>query len=153
MLCVVRGDDTDADAVNTAVDLLGGNPRMLFLTYVIVIDRRLPLDTTLTDEITRAERALINAEGMSGLSRDEMQGEILQGRSIGPTIVQEAFEKNVGVVIASVKLKRVLGLYRMDLDTEYLIANVPCAFALVREPLDEGDESNSTIAKRTVTFR
>ncbi len=146
VLCVVKGDDTDAVAVDTAVDLLAGGQHRLHIAYVILVGRRLPLDANLPEEVARAERVLTQAEEQSGLGRDVVQGEILQGRSIGPAIVSEAFEKNVGAVVTSVKMKVSFGTRSLDKDAEYLIANTPCALVLVREPLEGFDDDDQESA-------
>lgn len=142
ILCVVKGDETDAVAVDTAVDLLEGSQRRLFIAYVILVDRRMALDANLPAEVAKAERILRAAETMSGLSRDEVQGEILQGRSLGPSIVSESFERNVSAVVASFRMRSEFGKPELDADAEYLIKHTPCALVLVREPL-EGFEDES----------
>ncbi len=154
VLCVVKGDDTDSVALDTAVDLLAGGQRRLYITYVILVDRQLPLDANMPEEIARAEEVLSEAESYSGLGRDEVQGEILQGRSLGPAIVNESFEKNVGAVVTSVKMKSVLGARTLDRDADYLIANTPCALVLVREPLDGFDQDGASMGlQRMAEFR
>lgn len=132
VMCLVRGDDSDKEAIDTAVSLLSSNNRSLQLVYVIVVDRRFPLDAPNPSQYRKGESVLRDAEFATGL-RGGVRGSILQSRSIGPVLVREALDYGAEVIVASVKVLVTLNERKIDLDAEYLMTNAPCAVVLVRE--------------------
>ena len=132
VMCLVRGDESDAVAIDTAVNLLSGNNRSLQFVYVIVVDRRFALDAPNPARYRQGERVLRDAELATGL-RGGVRGSILQSRSIGPVLVREALDYGAEATVASVKVLATLNAKTIDSDAEYLMANAPCAVVLVRE--------------------
>ena len=132
VICLVRGDESDSEAIDAAVSLLSGNNRSLQFVYVIVVDRRFPLDAPNPALFREGERVLRDAEFATGL-RGGVRGSILQSRSIGPVLVREALDYGAEVIVASVKILATLNARMIDSDAEYLMANAPCAVVLVRE--------------------
>ena len=132
VMCLVRGDHSDEEAIDTAVSLLSGNNRSLQFVYVIVVERRLALDTHNPAQYREGERVLRDAEFATGL-RGGVRGSILQSRSIGPVLIREALDYGAEVIVASVKILSTLNARAIDSDAEYLMANAPCAVVLVRE--------------------
>lgn len=133
VMCLVRGDDSDKEAIDTAVSLLTGNNRSLQFVYIIVVDRRFALDSPNPTRYREGESTLRDAEFASGL-RGGVRGSILQSRSIGPVLVREALDHAAEVIVASVKIVSTLNARKIDSDAEYLMTNAPCAVVLVREP-------------------
>ena len=133
VMCLLRGDDSDKEAIDTAVSLLSGNHRSLKFVYVIVVDRRFALDSPNPARYQEAERVLQEAELASGM-RSGVQGSILQSRSIGPVLIREALDHVAQIVVAPVKILSTLNTKAIDPDAEYLMANAPCAVVLVRQP-------------------
>ena len=132
IICLVRGDDTDSDVVETAVDLSSGNSRSVRFVHVIVVDYRHPLDLTDSARYAQAERILRDAENISGL-RNEARGAILQARSIGPILVREALDFGAEAIVLSAKIISMIDSKNLDPDSEYLMTSAPCAVVLVRQ--------------------
>ena len=132
VMCLVRGDGSDKEAIDTAVSLLSGNNRSLQLVYVIVVDRRFALDAPDPTQYRKGERVLLDAEFATGM-RGGVQSSMLQSRSIGPVLVREALDYAAEAIVASVKIMSTLNTRAIDSDAEYLMANAPCAVVLVRE--------------------
>ena len=146
VMCLVRGDASDASVVETAVSLSSGNNRSVRFVHVIVVDRRYALDTPSPSEYSRAERILLDAEHSSGL-RSEAKGSILQARSIGPVLVREALDFEAEVIVLSARIFNTLSAQKVDQDSEYLLVNAPCAVVLVREAVQSfelGDDHPET---------
>ncbi len=142
VMCLVRGGDSDKEAIDVAVSLLSSNNRSLQLVYVIVVDRRYALDSPNPGRYNEGERVLRDAEFMTGL-RSGVRGSILQSRSIGPVLIREALDFGAEVIVAASSVK--IGIFTtsnakgIDADTEYLMTNAPCAVVLVREPAPDFD--------------
>ncbi len=132
IMCLVRGDETDADTVETAVGLLAGNNQGIRFVYVIVVDRRFALDEPTPAAYSDAERALREAEQMSR-QRVTARGAILQSRAIGPVLVREALDYGSEVIVAAAKITSTMNGKSIDDDSDYLISNAPCAVVLVRD--------------------
>ena len=146
VMCLVRGDETDEDVVRTAVSQLTGNQRSIRFVYVIVVDRRQAIDDPDQRVHRDAERVLRNAEQMAGI-RGESRGVILQSRSIAPVLIREALDYGAEAIVAGVSVLTSFGSKMIDPDSEYLLANAPCAVVLHRTSVPgfdtEDDRANS----------
>ena len=151
VMCLVRGDDSDGEAIDTAISLLSGNNRSLQFVYVIVVDRRFALDAPNPARYREGERVLRDAELATGL-RGGVRGSILQSRSIGPVLVREALDYGAEAIVASVKVLATLNARILDSDAEYLMANAPCAVVLVRESA-KGFEATSGQPDQKILMR
>ncbi len=143
VLCVLKGEESDRDAIEIAVSVLQGSQKLLYIVYVILVDRRFPLDGNMPDEVRRAEGILANAEKMSGLEQQEIKGGILQGRSLSHTIVQEIFDKRIGAVVLAARMEDAFGDLSLDRDCEHLLANLPITLILIRKSLEHYQEDAS----------
>lgn len=141
IMCLVRGDDTDSEVVETAVGLSSGNNGSIRLVHVIVVDYRYSLDATDPENYARAERILQDAERVSGL-RGEVRGAILQARSIGPVLVREALDFGAEAIVLSAKVISKIDSRDLDSDSEYLIAYAPCAVVLIRKAEQDFEMTN-----------
>ena len=136
IICLVRGDSTDAEVVDTAVSLSSGNNRSVRFVHVIVVDRRFALDAARQSRYEEGERVLRDAEHASGL-RNEVSGSILQARSIGPVLIREALDFDAEAIVISAKIISNINTKQIDADSQYLMTNAPCAVILVRDPVAE----------------
>ena len=137
ILCIVRGNESDQHAVETAVRLLTARRRRLNLVYVINVPRTSAIDAHLPDEIERAENALANAEGFAGINPEDVSTVILQGRSLGPIILREIFDRRISAVVTAIDPIHNLGEYDIGNDTLYLLEKSPSAIFLLRTPTED----------------
>ena len=145
VMCLVRGDETDTEVVETAVSHLAGNNRSVRFVYVILVDRRRAIDDPDVDEFQYAEQALRDAERFSGL-RGDARGVILQARSIAPVLIREALDYGADAIVAGVKIASSMGQAEIDPDADHLLTNAPCAVVLVR-PSATGFSGASELAQ------
>ena len=131
VMCLIRGDETDEGAISTAVGQLTGNNRSIRFVYVIVVDRRQAIDDPDPQVHRHAERVLRSAEEVAGV-RGETRGVILQSRSIAPVLIREALDYGAEAIVAGVRVLTSFGAKMIDPDSEYLLANAPCAVVLHR---------------------
>ena len=143
VMCLVRGDHSDADTIDTAIGLIAGNNRGIRFTHVIVVERRFALDGPNPSAYAEAERVLREAEQMAG-QRLLARGSILQARSIAPVLVREALDHGADAIVAAAKIVTTINGKTMDRDSEYLMANAPCAVVLVRDSMP-GFETNTAL--------
>ena len=146
VMCLVRGDDGDDEAIDTAVSLLSGGNRHLQLVYVIVVDRRFSLEAPDTAQIRRGEQVLRDAEFATGM-RSGVRGSMLQSRAIGPVVVREALDFQAEVIVASANILATISKKSIDKDAEYIMTNAPCAVVLVRKPTSEFEATSNRPAQ------
>ncbi len=132
IICLVKGDETDASVVNAAVEMLSNGNRSLRFVHVIVVGHRFALDASNSAGYGNAERILRDAEHIAGL-RSDVRGAILQARSVGPVLVREALDFGAEAIVMAAKITSTINSKHLDSDSEYLIANAPCAVILVRQ--------------------
>ena len=136
ILCIVRGDDSDRHAVEAAVAMLTPRRRRLNLVYIIGVPRTHAIGDHLPDEIRRAEDALTQAESITGINPEDVTSVILQGRSFGPIVLREVFDRRISAVVLAVDPVHRLGDYDIGADTLYLMEKSPSAVFVVRKPDD-----------------
>ncbi len=152
ILCIVNGSDSDKYAVEAAVDMLTPRRRRLNLVYVISVPRTVAIDAHLPDEIHRAEEALANAEDMTGINPEDVSTVILQGRTLGPIILREVFDRRISAIVTAIEPVHRLGGYDIGQDTLYLLEKSPSSVIVVRSPAEawiDDTEASAAMAAGT----
>ncbi len=140
ILVPVKGDVIDDEAVQLACTLAAGReqrgkPRTTIeIIYVIEVPRALPLDADLPDEVSRGEQALTHAEALTHGLNIMVETEILQARTVGAAIVDEAVERGAETIIMAAQYRRRLGEFNMGLTLPYVLKNAPCRVLITRAP-------------------
>jgi nucleotide-binding universal stress UspA family protein len=112
-----------------------GKPRTIIeVIYVIEVPRALPLDADLPDEVAKGETALTHAESLTHGLNVAVETEILQARTVGAAIVDEAVERGAGTIIMAAQYRRRLGEFNMGLTLPYVLKNAPCRVLITRAP-------------------
>lgn len=133
ILVPVNGGDVDQEMVRLAAATAKRAGAQLTIVYVIVVKRTLPLDVTLDDEVTKAEHAVERAEKTASEFDVEYTSEILQARSTGPAIVDEAVERGVDLIVMGVTYRKRFGEFYLGQTTPYVLKNAPCRVWVARE--------------------
>ena len=145
ILCIIRGDDSDQQTVETAVDLLTTRRRRLYLVYVISVPRTSAIDAHLPDEIRRAENGLSNAQNFARINPEDISSVILQGRTLGPIILREVFDRRISAVVTAIDPIHDLREYDIGDDTLYLMEKSPSAVIAIRSPIEDwADDTSAT---------
>lgn len=134
VLVLVTGTAADSSAITHAASLVRENRGRLIVLYVIRVDRSLPLDAELPEEVERAERVLNNAELLAALQRN-VEAEMLQARDIGSAVVHEAAVRDVDAIVISTAYPRTNGQFSLGPDIPYVLEYAACNVVLVREAL------------------
>ncbi len=101
--------------------------------YVVVVDRRMPLDVDLPKESERGEHCLAEAETMARRHTVKAQGDILQARDAGHAIVDEALELGADAIVLGVaRSGREAQALDLGKTSEYILRHAPCEVILVR---------------------
>lgn len=141
ILCIIRGDDSDRQTVEAAVDMLTTRRRRLNLVYVISVPRTSAIDAHLPDEIKRAENALDKAEDYARINPEDVSTVILQGRTLGPIILREIFDRRISAVVTAIEPVHDLRGYDIGADTLYLLEKSPSAVITIRRSIEDWAEN------------
>lgn len=137
ILVPVAGLETDVETVKLACQLARKDKTKLLVLHVIPIDRALPLDAELANEVKKAENVLEQAEKIALEQGFEIETDLLQARNVGPSIVDEAVERKSDLIIMGLAYKRQFGQYSLGNVTPYILKNAPCPVILLQQTQSE----------------
>jgi nucleotide-binding universal stress UspA family protein len=133
ILVPVDGSDADADSIKLACRLAKTEKAKILVVHIIPIERSLPLDTELNNEVKKAEIILERAERI-GLERGcAVETDLLQARNIGPSIVDEAVERGTDLIVMGLTYQQHFGQYSLGDVTPYVLKNAPCQVILIQQ--------------------
>lgn len=112
------------------------------LVYVVEVPQAMPIDAELPGEIARGEAVLERAETYLKKRLGEKNGngvitELLQARTAGAAIVDEATEQNADMVMLATEARVRHGKTTLGDSVGYVLKNCPCEVFLVRTALDQ----------------
>ncbi len=141
VLVPVSGATADQRALELVGDMACRRPVDLTLVHVVEVQQSMPLDAELPDEIDRGETALTNAENHArqilGPKHERLGTDLLQARSAGAAIVDEAIERRSDVIVVAARNRTVHGKVVMGDTVAYVLKNAPCDVIIVRQAPDK----------------
>ena len=132
VLAWVNGDSSDNDVVRLACDLLIPRKGDLYIVYVIEVHRSMHLDSEIETATLEGERILTKVEEIAIPYKCNVHAEMLQSRTAGIAVVQEAAEKNVGAVVIGSDYNKDYGLFSLGKTIPFILKNAPCKVILWR---------------------
>ena len=135
ILIPVIGTKADEEAVQLACRLAKKGKGKIYAVYVTTIKRTLPLDAEIEPEIRKAEVILDHIETVAEEQDCEVETDLLQAREAGPTIVDEAVERQVNLILMGVSYKRRFGQFSLGNVVPYVLKNAPCRVILYHQPV------------------
>ncbi|MFC2056544.1 universal stress protein [Chloroflexota bacterium] len=133
ILVPVIGTEADDEAIRLACQLAKKCKGKIWAVYVITLQRTLPLDAEITPEIRKAEEILDRAENAAEEQDYELETDLLQAREPGPTIVDEAVEHEIDLILMGVEYKRRFGQFSLGNVVPYVLKNAPCRVILYHQ--------------------
>lgn len=133
ILVPVIGTEADEEAMKLACQLAKRNKSKIWAVYVIAVKRALPLDAEIESEIRKAEGILDHIESVAEEQDYEVETDLLQAREVGPTIVDEAVEREVDLILMGVTYKRRFGQFSLGNVVPYVLKNAPCRVILYHQ--------------------
>lgn len=116
-----------------------GQRQNTFITiaYVVEVQQSMPLDAELPAEVERGESVLHDAELFANRCvhgrRDHITTELLQARSAGAAIVDEAIESGADAIMLSCSIRKKHGRPILGDAVEYVLRNAPCEVMVIRQ--------------------
>ena len=122
-------------------------PVALTLLYVVEVAQAMPLDAELPDEVARGVAALQRAEavarGVLGGKGGQVFTELLQARSVGAAIVDEAIERGADAIVMTAAVRRKHGRPTLGETVNYILMNAPCEVLVIRLAPSDGSSGGS----------
>jgi len=133
ILVPVSGAATDEEAIKLACRLGRQDKARICAVNIIPIERTLPLDAEMVDEVKKAEDILDRMEGVARGQNYSIETDLLQAREAGPTIVDEAVEREVDLILMGIEYKRHFGQFNLGSVVPYVLKNAPCRVILYQQ--------------------
>jgi len=136
------GTSSDKDAIELAASVAAPQGTELSLVYVVEVAQEYPLEASLPGEIEAAERALdaatAHAAALFNGNATSVTAELLQARSAGPAIVDEAVNQGSDVIVMALRNQRKHGQATVGDTVPYVLKNAPCEVLIRRQPARSG---------------
>jgi nucleotide-binding universal stress UspA family protein len=132
----VTGEPSDERVLLLANELSHRGQVWITLVYVVEVPQTLPLDADLPAEYDRGERLLASAERLAShmLSSDHQRiaTDLLQARSAGAAIVDEAIERGVDAILMGARVRTIHGRLSAGETVEFVMKHAPCDVLVLR---------------------
>jgi nucleotide-binding universal stress UspA family protein len=136
MVVPVSGGPGDGRLLDIVSKMADRKNVAITIVFVVEVEQSMPLDAELPSEIERGERVLRDAAKFAGACVQGRQGsvqtELLQARSAGAAIVDEAIDRNADVIMLSASLRRKHGRITTGETIDYVMKNAPCEVVVIR---------------------
>src|SRR5512136_1564615 len=109
ILVPITGTEADNETMRMACWIARRDKSKLYAMYVITIKRSLPLEAEIESETKRAEELLDRAEKIAEDEDYEIETDLLQSREVAPTIIDEAVERKIDLILMGVRYKQRFG--------------------------------------------
>jgi nucleotide-binding universal stress UspA family protein len=133
ILVPVAGTTADDEALKLACSLSRKGKTKIWVMYVVIQDRSLPVDAEVEPEIRKGEEILDHMESVAEDLGFEISTDFMQAREAGPTIVDAAAENNVDLIIMGIKYKQRLGQFSLGSVVPYVLKNAHCRVILYQQ--------------------
>jgi nucleotide-binding universal stress UspA family protein len=130
ILVPVTGTEADDETMHLACWISKRDKSKLYAMYVITIKRSLPLEAEIETETRRAEELLDRMEKIAEGEDLKIETDLLQAREVAPTVIDEAVERKIDLIIMGVKYKRRFGQFSLGSIVPYILKNAPCQVML-----------------------
>jgi nucleotide-binding universal stress UspA family protein len=136
LLVPVDGSDGDDRVLSVVGKLIQKDQVHITLMHVIEVKQSMPLDAELPREIEKGESILRRAEELarkrSGTRSDLILTELLQARSAGAAIVDEASDRKADAIVMAARSHQRLGKTTLGETVGYVLKNASCEVLLIR---------------------
>jgi len=137
LVVYVTGGPSDGRLMQVVEKISERQNTLITIAYVVEVDQSMPLDAELPSDVDRGEEVLVNTELWAskcvGGRRENIRTELLQARSAGPAIVDEAIETGASAIMLAAVLKKKHGRLELGETVAYVLRHAPCEVVVIRE--------------------
>lgn len=132
----IHGNEGDFRALELAGLLADRKNVDVTLVYVVEVKQSLPLDADIPQAVVAGEAALDQAEQYARHRAEhrlqQITPELLQARSAGAAIVDEAIERDIDVIVMASRNRQHFGRVTVGDTVPFILKNAPCEVILAR---------------------
>jgi nucleotide-binding universal stress UspA family protein len=138
LLVPVKGTEGDPRVIELLTHFATNQSVAFTLVYVVEVQQSMALDAELPTEIEYGERVLRAAESLAHQRLGPMDKhhrvttELLQARSAGSAIVDEAIERSSDAIVMAARIRKRHGKTTVGETVNYVLKNAPCEVIVVR---------------------
>ena len=140
ILVAINGTKIDETVIQFACNIAKQSKGKVYVTYVIQLDRTLPLDADVEPAVQQAEQVLASAEHCAQDHKYKVSTDLLQARAVGPAIVNEAAERGADIIILGMAYKTHFGEFSLGEIVPYVLRHALCHVLILRESVTSTDE-------------
>lgn len=137
----VTGSDSDERLLKVVERIARRQNANVTIIFVVEVMQSMPLDAELPVECDRGEHVLEAAKREVSRNLENKSStvttEILQARSAGSAIVDEAIVRGADAIIMSASIQRRFGKLTIGETTQYVLRNAPCEVIVIRQAMPE----------------
>jgi nucleotide-binding universal stress UspA family protein len=139
LVVYVTGGPEDRRLLETVEKIAQRQNTHITIAYVVEVQQSMPLDAELPAEIERGERVLHEAETFAsrcvGGKRENVRTELLQARSAGAAIVDEAIEDRANSILLACSIHKKHGRISTGEIVDYVLKHAPCEVLVIRRSM------------------
>jgi nucleotide-binding universal stress UspA family protein len=137
VLLAISGSLFDGQLVQLACNVSQKAKGKLYVVHVLEVPRSLPLDANMSEESKRADAILTHVEDAASKMKCQLESEIIQARDVAQTLVDEAEDRQVGLLILGMQRREKYGKFYLGSTIPAVLASATCRVLVIREALDE----------------
>lgn len=135
ILVPVNGNPASEQAFRWAGQLARQARASLYAVYVIELPLEFPLGSAeASGRQQQGEDILTRTEAIAAAERWTVNATLMEARSAGPAIVQEAEERRANLLVVGLPWQRRAGAAPLGETPAYILKNAPCQTLFSREP-------------------
>lgn len=134
ILVPIKGTAADDVAIQLACQLAKASKARVTAIHVIEIQRHLPLDVENEGQLRAAEAVLERAEQIAKPFRSMFVTELLQARTAGVALVDEARLRGVDLIVLGIPYQKVVGgAFELGTTPHYILEHATCPVWVCRQ--------------------
>ena len=141
VLLAVSGSPFDSQLVEMACNVVQKTKGKLYVVHVLEVPRSLPLDANMAEESKHADAILTHVEDAASRMKCQLESEIIQARDVAQTLVDEAADRQVALLIMGMQRREKYGKFYLGTTIPAVLSSARCRVWIIREGLDEASLS------------
>jgi K+-sensing histidine kinase KdpD len=137
ILLAISGSSLDTQLVRLACGVAQKAKGKLYAVHVLEVPRTLPLDASMSEESKRADAILTHVEDAASKLKCQLESEIIQARDVAQTLVDEAEDRQVGLLILGIQRREKYGKFYLGTTVPAVLSSAKCRVWIIRAGLDE----------------
>jgi nucleotide-binding universal stress UspA family protein len=134
LVVALNGGAVDPILLDLAATISKRDRTQVAVVYVVEVRQELPVDADLPNELDRGERVLIAAERTARDRGLRATYDVLQARSVGAAIVDEAVQRGADLIVLGAEVREKYGEPTYGSTVPYVLMHAMCEVWVCRLP-------------------